>query len=465
MKFTRVIVLAAIVASAGVSFGHAQSLKNADEPAEFPPASYKGTQYVDSRGCVYVRAGISGNVTWVPRVTRSRRLICGQTPSLSGAETAEAPVAKPVDAPVQITLEDDAIVKETPDAAAVTTSVKPVAKPKVKKIKKVAAVAAAPKAVKTVKQEPVQTAAVAVVAPAPKVDETKAVAGTTERSRFATACLGVTASGQEYLIASTSKSGVRCGPQTEPYYGAVRPVTTAVNPQVLAAASQAQPTARVQSARQTSDITGATRVVPKHVYDARQDENNLSIPEGYRSVWNDGRLNPKRAEQSLAGQAMVKLVWTQTVPRRLVDTQSGRDVTASTPLVYPYVDQETQSRDLGSVKLVTQDGKVLKRIRRNARSATVRQPVVSTRSAAPKAVTAPTKAVAPQFIQVGTFGKQAFAQSTAKKVKRLGLPVRIGKYDRSGTTYRMVLAGPFGSNAAGALAKLKAAGYEDAFLR
>lgn len=72
MKITRVIALAVIVASAGVAMSQAQSLRNAGEPAEFPPSSYKGTQYVDSRGCVYVRAGISGNVSWIPRVSRSR---------------------------------------------------------------------------------------------------------------------------------------------------------------------------------------------------------------------------------------------------------------------------------------------------------------------------------------------------------------------------------------------------------
>ena len=41
-------------------------------PAERPPSSFDGTQYVDSEGCAFIRAGISGSPMWVPRLSRDR---------------------------------------------------------------------------------------------------------------------------------------------------------------------------------------------------------------------------------------------------------------------------------------------------------------------------------------------------------------------------------------------------------
>lgn len=56
----------------------AQDLK---APAELPPAEYRGQQYVDSRGCLFLRAGTEGKTLWIPRVTRDGVPLCNNPPS------------------------------------------------------------------------------------------------------------------------------------------------------------------------------------------------------------------------------------------------------------------------------------------------------------------------------------------------------------------------------------------------
>lgn len=79
----------------------AQSLAEIGGPANPPPASFTGQQFVDARGCLFLRAGSGGRVTWVARIDRNHRPICGMPPmgSAPPAEVAEAPSLPPVAAP------------------------------------------------------------------------------------------------------------------------------------------------------------------------------------------------------------------------------------------------------------------------------------------------------------------------------------------------------------------------------
>jgi hypothetical protein len=42
---------------------------------------------------------------------------------------------------------------------------------------------------------------------------------------------------------------------------------------------------------------------------------------GYANVWTDGRLNPYRGIRTVEGDAQMRMVWTDTVPRRLVASE------------------------------------------------------------------------------------------------------------------------------------------------
>lgn len=458
MKISHLAMVALLASVATGSAAFAQSSSSKVAPAEYPPASFNGTQYVDSRGCVYIRAGTNGNVSWVPRLTRKRQHICGQQPSKVAGASQLAP-ARSQKKVVQITLE--------PETQAVqTASIAPRSAPSVQDVAakpvRTAAVVR-PKPTRLIaKKSPVTPAAAAAPATA-----------TVKQNRSVIAPSVVSKAVPKPVAAQSVATKVARKPVPVPKPVAVQKTAVAapksairkpVRRKVVKPVATVAPTGPVPS----TSLPGSTRVLPRHLANDRANRPNFAVPKGYRPAWEDDRLNPRRAEGTLAGRTQMNLVWTTGVPRRLIDRSSGRDMTAKVALVYPYTDFAAQKRDLGTVTLITKNGQTMKRIVRKSRAKPVKavaktKPVVASRSAATRGESLS----GTRYVQVGTFGVQRNAQATAAQMKRLGLPVRIGKFSRSGKTLRLVLAGPFPSDTSAnqALSTVRNSGFSDAFLR
>ena len=87
------IRIAALVVVAGTAVG-AEPLR----PAELPPAGYAGLQYVDSKGCMFARAGNGAEVLWIPRVSRKGVPVCGNPPSGQRVPVVEEVGVRPLQA-------------------------------------------------------------------------------------------------------------------------------------------------------------------------------------------------------------------------------------------------------------------------------------------------------------------------------------------------------------------------------
>jgi len=267
-------------------------------------------------------------------------------------------------------------------------------------------------------------------------------------------------------------AGMRCGPQTQD------PVGSTVGSTERTVRSQPQ----VYTRRDLATLDPKTRIVPRHVAQAQAQAASVgAVPQGYRPVWSDDRLNPRRAQGTIAGKAAMELVWTSTVPRRLIERSTGRDMTAYNPnLQYPYTDLTTQVRaGTQAAQAVTLSTRSMPKAQAQAQpqvqaqvqakakpqvSQKAKVERVSIRAAPPSPVAA---RVAGRFVQVGAFADPANANRVVGRLQAAGLPVSIQRTTSKGKPVQVILAGPFADAAATShgLSAARAAGFRDAFPR
>mgnify|MGYP003671172754 CR=1 FL=1 len=244
--------------------------------------------------------------------------------------------------------------------------------------------------------------------------------------------------------------------------------------------SQAVPKT-VYTASELATLPPQTRIVPRHVAEAQaQAVITNGIPQGYRQVWSDDRLNPYRAHGTVAGKAAMDLVWTNTVPRRLIERSTGRDMTAHNPnLQYPYTDLTTQVRDgsraasanpTAPTARISTQSTTQPQVQQKAsvaRVSTRATPQIAPQVAPPVAAQTAPQRVAGRFVQVGAFADPANANRVVGRLQAAGLPVSVQRSTSRGKPVQVILAGPFADPAATSqgLATARAAGFRDAFPR
>ena len=260
------IAITAAASYLGLGPADAQSLSDIQAPAEFPPDSYTGRQYVDSEGCVFVRAGIDGHVTWVPRVSRNRQIICGFQPSFPQTE----PQAEIASTTAEMMATSDPEPDTNSDAEQVIGD--------------------------TVSSEP-------EVSPQTTKKET--------------------------LDCDCENADEPCGTQTSAQIEAQPAQNSVTNTSVDTASMNVSASQPKSSRRAVTEktVSSHTRVAPRRVYENQiASRQGVYIPKGYKAVWDDDRLNPYRMHQTFAGKVKMEQIWTNTIPRKLIHRESGRKV-------------------------------------------------------------------------------------------------------------------------------------------
>lgn len=418
----KLVSVAVLAVAAGLGAAIAQSAGDFGGPRELPPASFTGQQYVDSRGCVFLRAGLGGRTNWVPRVSRDRAQLCGYPPTFGANQVVindpapdPAPAARP-----------ERTARAAPSPAPEPT---PVGR---KPLDTVASITTPPKirSVPSQRSMPEATYVPAPIilqptprkaAPAPRVAApTPPKAEATRGIPAQRAATGTGSTGGKIGCYSDAPVAERFAVQNG---GSVvmctrgdGDIANARPPRVLEGAAAVSPSGYLE---RPGAAPKAQRVVI-----SSQDSG---VPKGYKPAFKDDRFNPDRAKGTREGWAAQDQIWTKQTPARLVE-------------------------DVQKAK---------------RKKVAVRKVYVSSKSEQAPAKVQKPQATGRSFVQIGTFGQPANADGASSKLSQLGLPVARSKITKNGKAMQIVMAGPFGSQAEAkaALSAARRAGFGDAFIR
>lgn len=279
-------VPAAIVAAA---FFASEAIAQGRPPANLPPPGFAGQQWVDNRGCLYIRAGHGGQVNWVARIDASRRPICGQTPTMQTMSEARAALDAPVAAqPIAPRARSGIAPSQYTPPPVTYGAPTPLARP------------ARAKATAAATPQPRMVRAAPSPAPAPTVFNS-AAQGESQSAA---------APARHYPQPAISASRVTGCPDFAPY-GQFYPLHRGGTTLLCASAPH-----RISGLSPAEVEAHVARAGKRHVVHGHTAESLDAPPAGYKKAWRDDRLNPNRAKGTAEGKAQMARVWTNDVPQR-----------------------------------------------------------------------------------------------------------------------------------------------------